>query len=414
MYMKKYFKYFKIILIYLIFSISVVEAEEFNITSEQVILYNLNDNTVLYEKESETKTQIASLTKIMTTIVALENVDNLEEEVTVTKEAFEGIYGYSQVGLKIGDKVTIKDLLYGTMLPSGADAVNALAIHISGSVDSFVELMNEKAQELNLNNTHFDNPIGMDSDDNYSTAKDIATTLLYGLQNETFKEIFTAREYTITNLNLPLKSTLISYSKSYGLDISEITGAKSGFTDEAGLCLASIATIDDVDYLLVTMGAETKNRSNAVRDTLEIYDYYSSTYSYQTIMEKDQVLATIPIKWGKEKTYEIKAVEDKELYLENGLRKNKLKYEYDGIEELNYSIKKGTKLGTITVTYRNEELVTYDVYLNDTLEYYHPVLYVMIAIAILLMITSLRMMMKQKRKAKKKKNKKKTTSKKSK
>lgn len=405
----------KLILIWiLLFSIQIVnvQAEEFDITSEHVILYNLNDNEVLYEKESTTKTQIASLTKIMTTIVALENIDNLEKEVTITKEAFKGISEYSQVGLKVGNKITIKDLLYGTMLPSGADAVNALAIDISGSIDSFVELMNQKAQELGLNNTHFDNPIGMDSEDNYSTAQDIATMLLYALKNDTFKEIFTAREYIIPSLNLSMKSTLIGYSRSYGLDISEITGAKSGFTDGAGLCLASIATIDDVDYLLVTIGAQTKNRSNAVRDTLEIYGYYSSTYSYQTIMKKDQVLATIPIKWGKTEIYEIKATEDKELYLENGLRKNKLKYEFNGVDELNYSIKRGTKLGTITVTYRNEELTTYDVYLNDALEYYHPVLYVMIAIAIILMIISLRMMIKQKKKDKKNKSNKKTIKKK--
>ena len=129
-------------------------------------------------------------------------------------------------------------------------------------------------------------------------------------------------------------------------------------------------------------------------------------------MKKDQVLATIPIKWGKTEIYEIKATEDKELYLENGLRKNKLKYEFNGVDELNYSIKRGTKLGTITVTYRNEELTTYDVYLNDALEYYHPVLYVMIAIAIILMIISLRMMIKQKKKDKKNKSNKKTIKKK--
>ena len=396
-------KYIKLLFIFLILNIQIVQAEEFNITSDYVILYNLNDNEVLYEQESREKTQIASLTKIMATIVAIEENQNLDEEVTITNEALKGIWEYSKVGFKVGDKVTVRDLLYGTLLPSGADAVNALAIHTSGNVDKFVNLMNEKVAELKLENTSFDNPIGMDSDNNYSTAYDMATILKYSLENPTFKEIFNTLEYTIPSLGITMKSTLIGYSKSYGLDVSEITGAKSGFTDGAGLCLASTATIDDVNYLLVTIGADTSNRSNAVRDTLEIYGYYSSTYSYQSIMEKDDVLATVPVKWGKVKTYEIKALEDMELYLENGLRQNKIKYKFNGVEELNYQIKKGDKLGTITVLYRNEELTTYDVYLTENIEYYHPVLYAIIIIAIIIMILSLKSIIKNKKKEKIKK-----------
>lgn len=399
------------ILILFVYQINIVYAEEFNITSKHVVLYNLNDNKAIYELASEEKTQIASLTKIMTTIVALDNVENLDEQITVPREAFNGISAYSQAGLSIGDKVTIRDLLYGAMLPSGADAVNTLALHISGSIDKYVELMNDKAKDLGLTNTHFENPVGMDHEENYSTASDVAKMLLYALENETFKEIFTARNYKIDNLNLNMKSTLIGYSKSYGLDVSEISGAKSGFTDGAGLCLASIATIDDVNYLLVTIGAATKNRSNAVRDTLEIYHYYSSNYSYQAIMKEGDVLAILPTKWGKIKKYELKATDTHQMYLENGIRKNKLKYKYDGVEELNYRIKKGDKLGTVTVTYRDNSLATYDVYLEENLEYYHPVLYTLIIISIVLMIYSIHLMRKNKKK-KQKNKKKKSTSKK--
>lgn len=405
-------KVVKILIIWLVFNFQFVYAEEFNITSKNVILYNMNDQNILYELNSNEQVQIASLTKIMTTITAIEQVDNLEQTVPITKEALKGIEEYTQVGFQIGDAPTVLDLLYGVMLPSGADAANALAIHVSGSISKYVELMNGKAQELGLKNTHFDNPIGMDSEENYSTASDLAKLLIYSLKNETFKEIFEAREYTISCLNKTVKSTLISYSRSYGLDTTDITGAKSGFTDRAGLCLASTATIDDVSYLLVTLGADTTSRSNAVRDTLEIYNYYSSTYSYQQVMKKDTVLATIPIKWGKVKNYEIKATEDKYLYLENDIRKNKIKYEYNGIEELKYGMKQGDQLGTITVTYRNEELATYDVYLDSKIEYYHPILYALIIIALLLMFYSFKLMRRRKKKVKKvqskKKNKKNT------
>lgn len=376
---------------------------DFNITSKHAILYNLTSNEVLYELNSEEVTNIASLTKIMGVIVAIENVSDLNEKVTIKREVFNGILGYSQAGFKVGDVVTVRDLLYGVMLPSGADAANALAIHVGGSVDGFIEMMNKKVNELGLENTHFDNPIGMDSDDNYSTASDIAEMLLYGLKSDIFKEIFTSREYTVPGLGLKMKSTLIGYSRSYGLDVTEITGAKSGYTDGAGLCLASTATIDEVDYLLVTIKANTTSRSNAVRDSLRIYDYYSSNYSFQTIVEKEQVLATIPTLFGKEKTFKLKADKDIELYLENNFRKNKLKYEYEGIDKLNYSIKKGDKLGHITVTYRGEELIGYDVYLNEVIEYYHPVLYAVIIIAVIMMIWSLIKIKERKKKSKAKK-----------
>lgn len=392
-------KHFKLIIILiLLVPINYCYAEDFNITSKNVILYNLNDNKVLYEKNSNEKTQIASLTKIMSAIVAIEENEDLNKEVTITKEVFNGIYEYSQVGLKVGNVVTIKDLLYGTLLSSGADAVNALALETSGSIDNFVTLMNNKVKDLKLKNTSFDNPIGMDGENNYSTAQDIATILKYSLENETFKEIFTTREYLIPTLNLKAKSTLTTYSRGYGINADIIAGAKSGFTDEAGLCLASISTIDDVNYLLVTMGADTKNKSNAVRDSLEIYDYYSNNYSYQTIIEKDKLVATLPIKWGKTKTYDIKTKENKEMYLENNIRKNKLKVKYDGVEELNYKIKKGDKLGTITALYRDKTLATYDIYLDEEIEYYHPLIYTIIAIAIIVMIISLKHMRKPKKK----------------
>lgn len=394
-------KIFLIILLFILY-IPNVFAIEFNITSDYVILYNLNDDKVLYELESEKQAQIASLTKIMTTIVGIENSSDLNKEVTITNEAFIGTKDYTKAGLQVGNKVTIKDLLYGIMLPSGADAVNALALEISGNIDDYVKLMNDKAEELNLKNTHFDNPIGMDSNQNYSTAKDIALLLKYCLKNETFKEIFTAKTYKIESINKTLSSTLIGYSRSYGLDITDITGAKSGFTDEAGLCLASTATIDDVNYLLVTMNADTKNRSNAVKDTLEIYDYYSSNYSYQKVVKKDQKIKTIPIKWGKEKEYTITATEDLSIYLSNSIRKNRIKYIYEGINELTYKNQKGDKLGTVKVIYEDNLLTTYDVYLNKKIEYYHPIIYTVIIVSIIIMFLSLKKIIKRKKNKKKK------------
>ncbi len=389
----------KLTLIFLFFlvNIQIVYAEEFNITSKSAILYNMNEEKILYQQKSEEKLQIASLTKIMTVITAIENNSDLEKKVAITKDMLKGIEEYTQVGFKAGDTPSIKDLLYGAMLPSGADAVNALAIETSGSISKFVDLMNEKANKLNLKNTHFDNPVGMDSDNNYSTAADMAQLLIYCLKNNTFKEVFTAKEYKIECINKTIKTTLVSYSRSYGLDVSEITGAKSGFTDGAGLCLASTSTLDGVNYLLITLGASTKNRSNAVKDSLEIYDYYSSNYSYQTVIKKGQKIKSIPIKWGKEKEYQIIAPKDIQLYLSNEIRKNRIKYLYTGTEEINYKYKKGDKIGTINITYEKDTLYSYDVYLEKELTFYHPVLYGIILILGITMIYSLNYILKARR-----------------
>ena len=387
-------KKLKLIFLVFLFNINIVYAEEFNITSKSAILYNMNEEKILYQLKSDEKLQIASLTKIMTVITAIENNDDLEKKVEITKEMLKGIEEYTQVGFKVGDTPTIKDLLYGSMLPSGADAVNALAISTSGSISKFVDLMNEEASKLKLKNTHFDNPVGMDSDNNYSTTSDIAKLLIYSLKNKTFKEVFTAKEYKIEVINKTVKTTLTSYSRSYGLDVSNITGAKSGFTDGAGLCLASTATIDNVDYLLITLGASTKIRSNAVKDSLEIYDYYSTNYSYQTVIEKNQKIKTLPIKWGKEKNYIITSNQDISLYLSNDIRKNRIKYIYSGLEEINYKYKKGDKIGTVKIVYENNTLYQYDVYLEKNLEFYHPVLYGIIIILTFLMLYSLKHILK--------------------
>ena len=157
-----------------------------DINSKHAILINLNEDTILYEKNSEEKTKIASLTKIMTAIIVFDNVDNLDKKLTLTSEDFRGLAeSHAAVaGFKVGQTVSYRDLLYGLLLPSGADAAKALARNISGSEDAFVELMNKKAKELKLDNTHFVNNTGLDEDGEYSTVKDISVMFKYALNNK--------------------------------------------------------------------------------------------------------------------------------------------------------------------------------------------------------------------------------------
>ena len=379
--MKKCLKF--LIFLFLCFPIYVY-ASNFDISGENVILYNLNDDTILYEINSQEQTNIASLTKIMTTLVAIDNIDDLNDYITITSQDFVGTNGYSKAGFQVGEKVTYLDLLYGILLPSGADAVNAIVNNTLG-YDDFVLQMNALADTIGLENTSFSNPIGKDDVDNYSTAYDIAILLKYALKNEVFRSIFTTKEYTTTN-GLNLESTLSPY-KDF-LEIDKIIGSKSGFTKGAGRCLASITTLNDVDYLLVVIKSSIEPIYSAVLDSLTIYDYYNENYSYQTILEKGDIIASIPIMWSKEKEYNIVVTENVIQYLENKTSEN-LEYVFDGVTQIEKGTEKGTKLGTIQVIHDNDVIYTSDVILNEDIEYYNPILWIIVIFLLITLIIRL-------------------------
>lgn len=358
-----------------------------NLSSKNVILYNLTDNYKLIDIKSNDRVQIASLTKIMTTIVAIENIRNLDESIVISNDVFDGIYEYSKAGFKVGDKVTYRDLLYGVMLPSGADAVRALILNVSGSDDKFIKLMNDKVKELKLVNTNFDNAIGMDSVNNYSTASDMAVILNYALSNGEFKKIFTTKKYTVLSNNLVFNSTLNIYGKN--LDTSSILGSKSGFTDGAGVCLASYASVNDVLYLLVVLGAPYNNRSNAIRDSIDIYNYIGKNYDYKVVLDSDYVVKKLDVKWGNIKEYDVKVKSDVSTYVKNTIDMDKLEYVYDGIDKIDYHIDKGDKLGSVLIKYNDKVLASSLVFLDEDIKYYHPFIYGVMLICVILMFISL-------------------------
>ena len=230
-----------------------VHGEDVILQSPYSIMYNLNEDTILFENNSEKEIAIASLTKIMTTLVAIEHIPSLNDTVILTPNVFYGLVeaNASVADFKIGQKVTYLDLLYGAMLPSGADATRALAINLAGSEEKFVVWMNEKARKLGLSHTHYVNTTGLDIENHYSTVKDVATLLKEALKNETFKKIFTTKEYTTSDGILHFKSTILKAEEKYNVQASIIQGSKTGFTNNAGSCLASISEHNGVEYLLV-------------------------------------------------------------------------------------------------------------------------------------------------------------------
>lgn len=346
-----------------------VFAENLDLISDKYILYNLNDNKILMQKNENEETQIASLTKIMTIIVAIENITDFDEKVTITKDMVNNIeWDVAKIGLKSGDIVTYNDLLYGAMLPSAADCVNALAISISGNYKDFIELMNNKVKELKLKHTHFENVVGLYSKDNYSSAYDVAEILKYSLKNKKFKQIFEAKEYVLTN-GKKINSTLKTYNKKVGEDISYITGAKTGYIKLAGNCLASTATIDNVNYLLVTLNAYSNKKSPHILDATSTYKYFSNNYSYKYILTKNDVVVNLKTKYAKEKNIDIHSSQEYKYYLKNDFNKESIKYEYDGIKEISYFTKKGTTLGKVKIKLNDEILETFELIYNENLTF---------------------------------------------
>ncbi len=356
-----------------------VYAENFDITGEYVSLYNMNEDILLYSKNDTKKTSIASLTKMMTTLVAIEEIDNLDKIVTIKERDFEGTVGYSKAGFKVGDKVTYRDLLYGIILPSGADAVNAVVNNTLG-YDKFIKKMNETAKKIGMNDTSYANPVGKDDENNYSTSNDLAKLLKYALKNKTFKTIFTTKNYKTSN-GINLESTVNRYENI--LNTNEIKGAKSGFTKDAGRCLASITTLNNVDYLLVVINSSTTSPYNAVKDTITIYDYYNNNYGYKNIINDDTFIKEIPVDFSKEKTYKITGSEDIEKYLKNN---TEVTYKYVGSDKVTFNTKKGSKLGVVKIYDGDVLLATSNVYLENNIEYYPIITYIMIGIAVVFVL----------------------------
>lgn len=264
-----------------LYSADLLIRNEKALASSNAILIRLSDQKVLLDKNSEERIYPASLTKIMTAIVAIENIDDLDQQVTLSSSIFEPLYDEdaSMAGFLPGETVPAIDLLYGVLLPSGAECCVGLSNYIAGSEDAFVDLMNNKASELGMRDTHFTNTTGLNDKKHYTTAADLAILLEYALNNDTFREIFTSSRHTVkaTNLHpggITLFSTMFEKMDSAKLQKGSILGGKTGYTSEAGLCLASLAEIAGKEYILVTAGAKGNHDTKQynLKDAFYVYN----------------------------------------------------------------------------------------------------------------------------------------------
>jgi len=237
--------------------------------------------TILMQKNSEKKIYPASLTKMMTAIVAIENLPDLKEEIKLTNSTFQGLYkaDASMAGFQPGEQVRGIDLIYGVLLPSGAESSIALAVKIAGSEQEFVKMMNKKAADLGMDNTNFENATGLHDENHYTTVKDMAILLSYTLRNDTFREIFTSSRHSTQPTNkhpggITFYNTMFEGLNNQNIIGGEILGGKTGYTYEAGLCLASLAKVGKHEYILISAGAKGDHHSEQynITDALAVYN----------------------------------------------------------------------------------------------------------------------------------------------
>ena len=361
------------------FSVSAVDYKcDVDTASKAVYLENLTNKTVVYEKNSNQKMYPASTTKIMTYIITAENVSDLDNTfVTVKEDVISGLDPEStMMGLlnHIGEQVSVKDLLYGLMLPSGNDAALVLADYVGGGIPGFVEKMNAKATELGCKNTHFANPHGLYDSEHYSTAYDMALIAKHAMNLPKFMEICNTVYYTPKGFEeLHNTNYMLDKEEDGGRYYYEYTrGIKTGYLDEAGKCLVTSSDKSGDKYLCICLGADYSYEEDvnyAMLDTASLYKWAYDSLGMQTIYKTTDSLGSVDVKYVREgKTLSAVPEKDISAFLPKNYDKSKVKVETDCPEQVEAPVTKGDVLGTVHVKYDDLDLGTTNLVSHEDVE----------------------------------------------
>ncbi|MBP1560771.1 MAG: D-alanyl-D-alanine carboxypeptidase [Oscillospiraceae bacterium] len=371
-------------------SSAVTFTPNFTVSSEAAVLINLDKDIVVYEKNPTKKMYPASLTKIMTAIVVLDNVKDLDNtSFEAPLAVFDDLYGKnpSSVGYSRGEVVTVTDLMYSMLMASACESAGILAYHVGGeSIPNFIDMMNQKAAEIGCTGTNFVNPHGLYDDNQYTNAHDMALIAKYAVDNyPKFVEIATETEYTLHATNYHGEDwATIHHTNAMTLKgefyYEYAKGIKTGTLDESGRNLVSMASRDGNNYLLVTMGApmydaDGKKANDQYTDQKNIYEWAFNTFSYEKILSKNEEITEIPVKLGDNAEHVLLVPsEDFFTLWPNTLDASNLKTEIDtrGYVDSDGSItapvEKGQVLGTYTLSLSGEKLCTVDLIAKDSVE----------------------------------------------
>lgn len=338
------------------------------LNSRRCVIFDRTSKTVMYGKNEELRSAMASTTKIMTATIALEN-GNLQDEITIDRKA--AGTGGSRLGLKRGDKITLNDLLYGLMLRSGNDAAVAIAEHIGGSVEGFAELMNQKATELGLKDTHFVTPHGLDSSEHYTTALELAKLTDYALKNEKFAKIVATKSTTISINGNPRQ--LFNTNELLGV-LNGVIGVKTGFTNGAGRCLVTETKRGDMDIIVVVLGADTKK--DRTKDSIKLIEYAFANFTKVNI--KGKTIEEFE-KWGRINKKRILIIKGQKDTISLDIGKinteaipvketDKLEITINTINQLEAPVEKNTKVGTIIIKLNDNIIDSIDIVCGEKIE----------------------------------------------
>ncbi|MBE5820737.1 MAG: D-alanyl-D-alanine carboxypeptidase [Clostridiales bacterium] len=321
-----------------------------NTSARSAILMDIDSNRILYEENINEKRSVASISKIMTAVIAIES-GKLNDKVVIGEE-INSSYG-SGIYIKIGEEMTLKDLVYGLMLRSGNDAALAIAKFVGGSVEEFVEMMNKKAKDIGMKNTTFNNPNGLDQEQgNYSTAYDMAILTSYAMKLDDYKKITGTKKHTLTTN----KNVYSWINKNKLLFIYKYTtGGKTGFTEIAKRTLVSTATKDNINLVVVTL-----NDGNDWQDHQSLFEYGFNNYSNLKILEKGYI--TI---------YDDKYYQDYKLYIKNdyyyllsNAEENNLIFKYE--LEKKRKLKTKDKVGVLNIFLGDKKIHEENIYIELT------------------------------------------------
>ncbi len=388
--MKKSFLAFFLILI-LAFSVFCVpvgayQLSGFEVRAEGVLLASLDTGDILYTKNADKKLYPASLTKIMTALLVIEKTSDLDSEIiTISESSIKALEGTDSSigGLKAGEQITARQALYFLLMSSANECANAIAEHYGGSIYDFVGMMNTRADELGMTDTHFANAHGLHDVEHYTTVNDIYTLVKHALSFDVFKEVTSTTRYKMPATNMQQARTLVTtnflqdknnaMASSYYYKYA--SGVKTGYTDEAGRCLVSTASKDGYNYVCILMKSTVYDAArNKVRyefpDSIALYDWAFKNFEYKTVVDAETPVAEAKVElcWDNDHV---------SLLLEGGLsailpkeadsstvqiKANPYKDSFDA------PIKKGEVLGTADIVYAGETLGTVNLVAADSRE----------------------------------------------
>ena len=336
--------------------IFVYATNDLNIDAKASLIIEENSGKVIHEENSNIQNYPASVTKILTAILTLENCE-LTDTVTVSKTAISNIpSGYVIAPLFVGEQMSVEDLLYALMLKSANDAAYVLAEHVGGSVEGFSEMMNKKAEELGCKNSHFVNPNGIHNSNHYTTAYDMYLIARYAMKNEEFVKIVSTYQHTLSATNKYSKNDRIMKNTNAFVNPSSryydenVKGIKTGTTLQAGNCLITNISKNGFDVITVILGAKTSE--SKFSETKKMFNYVFDNYEFTQIHKKGDVIKNIEVEKATKETKSLNLVISEDIKAMNNIKikAEEIEPEINLNNEIIAPISKGQELGTIKYT----------------------------------------------------------------